>query len=349
MGRTSRETRSGAGRWLWLALGIAISLAFVWLIVEQTRLETFAGAFDRLSLPLLLGALGVLALGYLARIVRWWWMLHTLEPDVGLAQCVGPYLASVAVNNVVPFRAGDALRVVGFRRQLRSPPMRVLGTVVVERVLDVAVLLAVFVVGVGGVPADVLPPGALAGAAWLFAACAGAAVFFIWLAPWLVRLRQRPPSGAFGFLGRRSWWRGVAEQLAQLGDAFLVARSFRSAAVLVGLSVVVWAFEGAMFVVVAVAFGTDPSSGAPWLSLAMGTLGTLVPSSPGYVGTFDYLAAQGYAAYAAPLGQAVAFAVTVHALLWVSLTAAGAPFAIRRAATVRRTATAEGSARTPGL
>ena len=36
------------------------------------------------------------------RIVRWWWMLRALEPGLPPSACVRPYLASMAVNNVLP-------------------------------------------------------------------------------------------------------------------------------------------------------------------------------------------------------------------------------------------------------
>ena len=42
---------------------------------------------------------------------------------------------------------GEVLRVVGFRRPLRAPALRVAGTLVIERVLDVAVLVGVFFLG----------------------------------------------------------------------------------------------------------------------------------------------------------------------------------------------------------
>lgn len=331
MGVTSTYLRGGT-----LALGVAVSLAFVWLIVKESHFEAFADSFARLSFPFLLASLGGLAVGNAIRIVRWWWMLRSLEPDLGLSRCVGPFLASVAVNNVVPFRAGDALRILGFRDQLNSPSMRVLGTVVVERFLDVAVLLGVLAVSLAGVPDTVLPPALANWVAWLFVLCVGGAALLVWLAPRLVDLRHRSPRGRLARVAERRWWPVVAEQLGHLGDALLIARHLPRALVLVGLSILGWIFEGAMFVVVAAAFGTDYMSGAPWLSLAAGTLATVIPSSPGYVGTFDYFAAQGFAAYGSPISQAVAFAVTVHALLWVGLTLAGAPFAVLRALALRR-------------
>ncbi|MXY58309.1 MAG: flippase-like domain-containing protein [Gammaproteobacteria bacterium] len=338
MGQTAKQPRSAIQRYLWLAVGIAISLAFVWLIVKESRFDAFAGSFARLSFPFLLAALGVLALGQAFRIVRWWWMLRALVPDLRLSRCIGPFLAGVAVNNVVPFRAGDALRVVGFRDQLGAPPMRVFGTVVVERILDVTVLLGVAVICLAGLSSRAVLPAALAnGVAWLFALCIGGAVVLVWLAPRLVQLRHVSPGGRFARLAEARWWPVVAAQLGHLGDALVITRYFPRALVLVGLSILGWVCEGVMFVVVAAAFGADYLSGAPWLSLASGTLATLIPSSPGYVGTFDYFAAQGFAAYGSTMSQAVAFAVTVHALIWIGLTLAGAPFAVLRALALRRT------------
>ncbi len=91
----------------------------------------FAGQCVRgLSASVVVFALAVMAVAHAVRIVRWW-LLRTLEPSLPFGARVRPFLSSMAVNNVMPFRAGDALRVPGFRRQLRSPAMRVPGTLVV--------------------------------------------------------------------------------------------------------------------------------------------------------------------------------------------------------------------------
>jgi glycosyltransferase 2 family protein len=62
---------------------------------------------------------------------------------------------------------------------------------------------------------------------------------------------------------------------------------------------------------------------APWLSLAAATLATLLPSSPGYVGTFDYFATLGLTAYRSPAAGATAFALLTHLVLWLPITLAG--------------------------
>ena len=58
MRQSAKQPRSPVQRWPWLALGIAISLTFVWLIVRESRFEALAGSFVALSFPILLAALG---------------------------------------------------------------------------------------------------------------------------------------------------------------------------------------------------------------------------------------------------------------------------------------------------
>ena len=93
--------------------------------------------------------------------------------------------------------------------------------------------------------------------------------------------------------------------------------------VLIGLSAAAWACEGAVFATVAAAVRAGAEPMGPWFSLAAGTLATAIPSAPGHVGTFDWFAAQGLEAYGASAEVAIAFALTIHAVLWVSSTAAG--------------------------
>ncbi len=57
--------------------------------------------------------------------------------------------------------------------------------------------------------------------------------------------------------------------------------------------------------------------------LAAATLATLVPSSPGYVGTFHYAAVLTLEAAGMGRDAATATAILIHAVLWVTTTAIG--------------------------
>lgn len=308
-------------RWFKPAIGLVVTVAFVWLLVHGLDVAALGHAFAELSLPWLLLALLCLFVGYMLRIVRWWWMLRVLEPSLPLSACVWPFLTSIAVNNVLPFRAGDALRVFGFRRQLRSPAVRVFGTLVIERMLDLLALLGFFFLGLLGLPDGVFPASFILVATWLAGLSASGLFVLVLITPWLGRIIDR--IAGHGFFAGRNLTEAVVKHGGHLVGALGLVRSPARLLGLIVLSVLTWGFEGAVFATVAAALsaGVDPLG--PWFALGTGTLATLIPSSPGYVGTFDYFAAQGLAAYGAAPPVSVAFALTVHAVLWAPLTAAG--------------------------
>lgn len=113
---------SGAPRRRWTtalkaAVGLLAAGGFAWLLARELDIDALDRAFARLSSASIVFAAGFATAAQAVRIVRWWRMLHVMEPGLPLVACVRPFLASVAFNNVLPLRAGDALRVFGFRRR----------------------------------------------------------------------------------------------------------------------------------------------------------------------------------------------------------------------------------------
>ena len=308
-------------RWLKPAVGMAVTAVFLWFLIQGLDLETLGRVFAELSIPFLMLALVFLAIGYTIRIFRWWWMLRALEPNLPFSACVWPFLTSIAVNNVMPFRAGDVLRVFGFRQQLRSPFVRVLGTLVIERFLDLVALLGFFFLGLLGLPSGVFPKRFVIVATWLAGLSIGAILVFVLLTPWLGRMVQR--LAAHPFFVRRNLSETILNHGGHFVSALGLVRSPLRLLGMVALSLLTWTFEGAVFATVASAMQATIRTLGPWFSLGTGTLATLIPSSPGYVGTFDFFTAKGLQAYGAVPEVSVAFALTVHAVLWVPLTATG--------------------------
>jgi uncharacterized protein (TIRG00374 family) len=306
-------------RWARVVLGVALAALFLGLLVRRVDMDqvrrVLAGAA---AMPLLLG---LLALGadMTARIARWWYMLRAVEPDLPFGACARPFLASLALNNTLPFRAGDVARVVGFRRTLRAPAAHVAGTLVLERVLDLLTLLAILFAslagGPGRFPRAFLVAGALVGVAALAALLA-----LTFAGGTLARLMDHRLARRFA---GRTWLPAVRRIVDQLSGALALLRSPGMAARLVALSLLAWGLEGAVFACAAWSLGLAVPWAAPWLALASATLATLLPSTPGYVGTFDYFATLGLTAWGVPASGAAAFAVLTHFLLWAPVTLAG--------------------------
>jgi hypothetical protein len=81
--------------------------------------------------------------------------------------------------------------------------------------------------------------------------------------------------------------------------------------------------EGAVFAAVAKGIHIGELGIAPWFALSTGTLGTLLPSTPGYIGTFDYLTMLGFLAYGFSKTVAAACALLIHVVLWMPQTIVG--------------------------
>ena len=298
--------------------GLAIAALFVALLARRVDRQQVSLILAGASWPALVLAVIALAGDMTARITRWWWMLRPAQPELTWASCARPFLASLALNNTVPLRAGDVVRIFGFQRSLRAPAAHIAGTLLLERMLDLLILLAVLFATVLGTP-GVFPQPFL-----LLAYAAGAVCLVVLLA--ITLLPDRLTTMAEAVAGRLlpvRWGSKVSQILAQLAESMSLLRSPRRAASLVGISVVAWMLEGAVFASALWSLHIAVPWPAAWLALAAATLATLLPSSPGYVGTFDYFASLGLTAYGAGRSAAAAFAVLAHLILWLPVTVAG--------------------------
>lgn len=309
-----------AGAWVRGLLGAVTAGAFLYLTLRGTEWAAIRGAWATVAPGAIALGLASLGAGWTVRVVRWWWMLRVLEPKLPLANCARPFLASFAVNNTVPLRAGDFVRAFGFRDALGVGPAQVVGTLVVERVLDLLMLLTIFFVCLVGVARGAVPPSFVTAGTVLFALSLGGIVTLV-LAPRAVEVVVARV--LLGPLASRAWatrTHGVATQFfATLTRVLTPLRAVQ----LLALSAVAWALEGGLYVAVAWSLRTGSAALGPWFAFTTGTLATLLPSSPGSVGTFDYFAIVGLTAYGATRTGAAAFALLTHALLWLPSTVVG--------------------------
>ena len=135
-------------RWSPLSLlGIVVSIlalaGVVWWASKQQapKLPHTAG-----EIAALIGAIALYAVATVVRSERWQRLLedegaNPRRPDTYALTVVG-YMG----NNVLPARAGDAIRVVLMAPRANTSNRTVIGTLVAERLLDIAVLLVLFVV-----------------------------------------------------------------------------------------------------------------------------------------------------------------------------------------------------------
>ena len=306
-------------RYLKPAVGLVLAGVFAWLVVRHIDVNAVAYQLGNASLGLVAASLVALVLGYSVRIARWRTMLAVDSPGLSWRASAGPFLASFALNNVLPLRAGDVLRTFAFKQQLRCGPTVVLATLLVERLLD---LLMVLVLLGGALLAFGLDASSLANVGGLALVLAALAILLLLLYPklftplvrWLVFLLAHIAPGLATKAGTE-----IEKLFATLNHLSNGRRMVH----LLSLSLVAWLAEGMVFFCAALSLSGVAVPAAGWLALPVGTLATLIPSTPGYVGTFDFFVVRAMAIAGNDMAAATAHALLTHLLLWLPVTLAG--------------------------
>jgi len=203
-------------------------------------------------------------------------------------------------NNILPARAGDAVRVVLMAPRADSSRRTVVGTLIAERLLDLAVILLLFVVVgyavLGEVGAGEIEVLAAITAAGLLAA--GLGVVALRRNERLMGLVRPMLSSTLGLLGR--------------GGVGLVA-----------MTLLIWLLETFVWMTVGAAAGLDMSLVQGLYLVALASIFSLIPSGPAYAGTQDVAAVIGIKAIGGSSSLASGYLILLRFVLQVPITLAG--------------------------
>jgi uncharacterized protein (TIRG00374 family) len=121
--------------------------------------------------------------------------------------------------------------------------------------------------------------------------------------------------------------------LQGLADRFVEGlsslRSPRDAVMILFTSILIWLFETGKYWFLMHGFRFTISFFALMLMNGIANLITIIPSAPGYIGTFDAAGVAVLQAYGVDQAIASAYTVVLHAALWLPITVLGAIFWIR--------------------
>jgi glycosyltransferase 2 family protein len=284
--------------WLGIAISLVALAGVVWWASRQDPPELPSSGSE---LAALVGAIALYALATVVRSERWQRLLidegaTPRRVDTYALTCVG-YMG----NNVLPARAGDAIRTVLMAPRAHTSMRTVIGTLLAERLLDVAVLVVIFVVvgygllgEVGGDKVEII---------LLVAAGLALAVALAYL---LIRRNER-----------------LVEFIRPMISATLGLRRAHHGLLLLGLTLVIWGIEAGVWMcaAAAVGFGMDPIEGLYIVALA--SVFSMIPSGPAYAGTQDAAAILGIKALGGSGAQAVAYIVMLRFVIVVPITLVG--------------------------
>lgn len=300
-------------------LGIAISAVFLYFAFRGQDLGDVRRAVNAANLWWIFPALVLYFIGVWLRARRWSVLIRPLANVDGRALFPVVVVGYMA-NNILPLRTGELVRAYLIRRNYGVRKTSVLATIAVERIFDGFTMLAFMLVATSFVSftselrhlaiiAFVLFTGLLIG---LFLLTLGGDLFDRLLQILLGPLPAK-----------------VAGTVERLTESFLgglgVFRNRRDLLAVASLSLVAWLFEASMYFTIARGFGPEIREtmgiAATLMTTGVANMATLIPSSPGYIGQFEFgvrLVLNG--ALGVPETQALAYAILVHAALYFPIT-----------------------------
>lgn len=291
---------------------IFVSILFLTLLLKSVNVESIVQDIESFDKIYLIGAIAVFIAGYMFRTKRWLLMLSIHNQPPSFLKCAHALFVSVAVNNVVPLRAGDALRAFGFNKFLGISTGTSLSSLMAERILDLVVLT--FVLGLVLLVAPEISWGPFEKGGWMFLGVS--AILTLGLV--FSNKSRAVVDVVVSIICKIK--PAFAEKISKIQrDVFdsLNAYSKRGLMLkLIGYSLLAWVAEGAVFYLVALGLAEIANPDASLMAFPIGTISTMIPSSPGYVGTFDYFVVKAMTFLGNAESSAAAFAVIVHFIIW---------------------------------
>lgn len=301
-------------RWrLWL--GVVVSLAFLFLAVRQvTDFEEALTAAREANYWYLLPALVVYFIGVWVRSVRWHFLLGPIK-SIPVGRLFPVVVIGYMANDILPARIGELVRAYVLGEKENVSKTATFATIIVERLFDGLTMLLFMGVVSLLVPFEEGLQQIVRLAGLVFVG--GLVVVLVVASSRSLTLRL--VSVGLRLLPARFRARFSAKADAFL-DGFAAAQSLRAMLVILGLSIVAWSFEAGMYYLLAIAFDLRLPFYVLALTTAVANLGTMVPSSPGYVGTFEALCVFTLGLFGADRNLAFSYTVVLHAALLVPIT-----------------------------
>jgi uncharacterized protein (TIRG00374 family) len=304
-----------------LALGLAVGASFLWLAVRNVDFGRFLGAMRQADYGYVLLSVAVLMLAHVMRALRQRYFLAPVKL-VDARSLFSALMVGYAANSFVPAHLGEFLRafVLGKRQSISASAA--FASIVVERLLDMLSLIAAMALVLIVHPF----PEWVEQSAYLLLAGSLLTVALL-----LAAKRFEPQTAALLRTLARPLPESVGRRLESVAANFLAGftplQSAGHYVLVAALSAGIWLCYVGVYYICLEAFNFIADYRLPWyvgmVVLVLTTISVVVPSTPGYVGTYHYLCQVALVMFAVPASEALSFAVVAHAVNLLPVTVAG--------------------------
>ncbi len=266
--------------------------------------------------------------GFLIRGIRWRYLLLPIK-KCKVLNLVSTVLIGFMANNLLPLRVGELIRAYVNGKKESISKSSSLGTIVVERVFDgltlvVLLLVALLFLGSGYYPQYFFPQWLkkMTYVAW------GLFLGILIILHMMMRYKElanKVIKNLFAFL-KEPILKKILNLLSSFTEGLNVLRKRKEILSVSFLSILVWTFEGTTFYLVAKALNLWLSYPQAYLTMTVIALGLMIPSSPAFIGVYEYFCITALALFAVDKSRALSYAVLIHLFQFTIIVSLGLLF-----------------------
>lgn len=293
---------------------IFISALLLYLAVQGVNWGIVISLFQNVQIKWIAAISVLIVASFSFRALRWR-LLLTADRPIRLLIAFFGYAAGLFGNNVLPARAGELIRsyLVGNASGLGMS--YVLATAFVERVMDAAILVSVSIISLATVAS--LPD-------WLFRASQilGGLALVCLLSIFLLPRYQNKLSSFFMRLPGTDALKGkIINILLRFTSGMQALRSPKSLLLFILLSAGIWSLDATSTILLGRAFNLTFTYAQALILLAGLGLSSAVPSTPGYIGVYQFVAVTILTPFGVSRDLSLAFILAFQAInyIWVLL------------------------------
>ena len=288
------------------SVGLLVTAGIIWLALSRLDLSEVVAAFAAVKGGYVIvgGCLIIAVIGIFS--VRWRALLRDGR-KIKLRFIFSYLMIGYMVNATVPLRVGDAVRAYVLGRRHGIAVSTTLSTVTVERVFDIAAIVAI-----GFILSTLLnlPPLVVIGLrTFLSASLIGLSALFA-LSFW------RSSAERLSWLdlheSRSRWLAGLLRRLDYFCEALTVLHDWQTLLVTFSLTLAGWSVLAASLTMFIYSFGLDLPYLAGALMMVATSLGAAIPSAPGSTGVFHMLTVLALSVWNVPTATAAAVGLLAH-------------------------------------
>jgi uncharacterized protein (TIRG00374 family) len=299
-------------------LGLLVSAVFLYLALVGLRLDEVWQNIRTARYAWLIPGVAVYFLAVWGRTWRWHYLLASIQ-KIKLSSLFPVVVIGYMGNNIYPARAGEVLRAYVLKRREGVSISSSLATILVERVFDGVVMLFFIFVSLPFAP---MPPYLRQLVVWssvLFFGVLGGFFLVASKPDWAKSLYYRTIE-SFIPARFRAKVEGILDRFMEgLGGL----RRPQDVLMIFFTSIFIWLTETTKYWFVMHGFEFHVPFYVLMLMTAVVNLATTLPSSPGYIGTFDAPGIRILVQFGVPGPIAAGYTLVLHAALWLPITLLG--------------------------